>query len=75
MKDEVRRGDWITKPHWVPLARDASPLSYEDGGYDEETHSEKEYWWHCNNCDYEASRDMKPSYRFCPNCGADMKGV
>ena len=71
---EVWYGEWIEKEHWIPLPRDYE-VSYDsdyDDCYDEKTHSWKEKHWHCSCCDYEASRDTKPVYKYCPNCGAKM---
>lgn len=69
----IQRGEWIEKEHWVPLARDyeVSSVEYED--YDEKTHSMRKEYWHCSYCDYEASRDTKPQFKYCPNCGAKME--
>ena len=67
---EVRRGKWIQKEHLVPLARDCEPFDYDC--YDYTTHSENVKYWHCSHCDYEASRYMKPMYKYCPNCGTKM---
>lgn len=67
------RGEWIKKPHKVYLPRDCEPLLEEM--YNEADHSIIEYWWHCNQCDYEADRLSKPTFKFCPNCGARMKGI
>lgn len=71
------QGEWIKKPHKVYLPRDYEPdiIDYRDRQYNEEDHSIIEYWWHCNQCDYEADRWFKPTFNFCPNCGARMKGV
>lgn len=71
---EVVHGKWIKKEHWVPLAWDCV-VSYDsdyDDCYDEKTHSWKEKHWHCNCCDYEASRGIEPVHKYCPNCGAEM---
>lgn len=71
---EVRHGEWIEKEHWIPLPRDYE-VSYDsdyDDCYDEKTHSWKEKYWHCSRCSYEASRSLKPVYKYCPNCGAKM---
>lgn len=72
---EIVHGEWIEKEHWVPLSRDyeVSYDSYCDDYYDEKTHSWKEKYWHCSCCSYEASRFMKPVYKYCPNCGAKMR--
>ena len=72
---EVVHGEWIEKEHWVPLAQDCE-VSYDsdyDDCYDEKTHSWKEKYWHCNQCDYEASREIKPRHKYCPACGANMQ--
>ena len=69
---KVIHAKWEQKEHWVPLAWDASPWSYDKEEYDEKTHSQKELYWHCSNCGYEGSRDTKPLFKFCPNCGAEM---
>lgn len=66
------QGEWIQKPHKVYLPRDCEPLFEET--YNEADHSTIEYWWHCNQCDYEADRMSKPTFKFCPNCGCQMKG-
>ena len=29
--------------------------------------------WYCSFCDYAVDDDEKPSWNFCPNCGADMR--
>ena len=65
-------GEWIQKPHKVYLSRDCVPdfNDYHDRQYNEEDHSIVEYWWHCNQCDYEADRWFKPTFEFCPNCGS-----
>ena len=68
---EPKRGKWVKKEHLVPLARDAEPLNWEK--YDEKTHSELEEYWHCSECDYEADRHFRPSWNYCPNCGARME--
>lgn len=71
---KIQRGEWIEKEHWVPLPRDYE-VSYDedyDECYDEKTHSWKTKYWHCSCCDYEASRDMKPWFDYCPRCGAKM---
>lgn len=68
--EEVRRGKWIEREHWIPLARDCAPFDYDN--YDKETHSEKMKYWHCSQCDYEASRSIEPFYNYCPYCGAKM---
>ena len=69
------QGEWIKKPHKVYLPRDYEPdiIDYRDRQYNEEDHSIIQYWWHCNQCNYEADRWMKPTFNFCPNCGADMR--
>lgn len=69
------QGEWIKKPHKVYLPRDCEPdiIDYRDHQYNEEDHSIIQYWWHCNQCDYEASRLSKPTANFCPNCGARMR--
>ena len=69
---KVRRGKWIQKEHLVPLARDCESFDYDC--YDYTTHSENVKYWHCSHCDYEASRYMKPMYKYCPNCGTKMDG-
>lgn len=71
------QGEWVKKPHKVYLPRDyhADITDYHDRQYNEEDHSNIEYWWHCNQCDYEADRLLKPIFNFCPNCGAMMKGA
>lgn len=30
--------------------------------------------WYCSNCDYAIDDDEPPTWNFCPNCGADMRG-
>lgn len=67
------QGEWIQKPHKVYLPRDCEPLFEET--YNEADHSIIEYWWHCNHCDYEADSLSKPTFKFCPDCGARMKGA
>lgn len=69
--ESVKRGKWVKKKHLIPLAWDSSPFHWEN--YDEETHSEWKEYWHCSECDYEADRDMKPIFKYCPNCGARME--
>lgn len=35
------------------------------------------YMWFCSNCGHEVYQDTSrpyPSEKFCPNCGADMRG-
>lgn len=74
---EVWHGEWIEKEHWIPLPRDYE-VSYDsdyDDCYDEKTHSWKEKYWHCNCCNYEASRSMKPWFDYCPKCGVKMKKI
>ena len=68
----MKHGKWIEKPHWVPLPWDCLPSQV--GIYDKNTHSEQQMWWHCSCCDYEPSRTWKPSFKYCPNCGAKMDG-
>ena len=68
----VVHAHWMPKEHWVPLARDASPWSYDEDRYDYETHSQKELYWHCSNCDCIKSRIVKPVVPFCEQCGAKM---
>ena len=68
--EEVRHGKWVKKKHLIPLAWDSSPFILEN--YEEETHSEWKEYWHCSECDYEADRDMKPRFKYCPNCAAKM---
>lgn len=31
--------------------------------------------WYCSNCDYVVDDDEPPTWNFCPNCGARMKGA
>lgn len=31
--------------------------------------------WYCSNCDYVVDDDEQPTWNYCPNCGAHMKGV
>lgn len=71
------QGKWIEKPHKVYLPRDCEPdiNDYRDHQYNEEDHSIIQYWWHCNQCNYEADRWLKPTFNFCPNCGAQMRGI
>ena len=66
----VKHARWIQKEYWRPLAWDSSPLDWDN--YDEKTHSEKDFCWHCSNCDYERSRSVEPKDRYCSNCGAKM---
>ncbi len=68
--EPVRHAIWVQKEYWKPLAWDSSPLDWDN--YDEKTHSEKDFCWHCSDCDYERSRDVEPKDRYCPNCGAKM---
>lgn len=70
------QGEWIEKPHKVYLPRDYEPdiTDYHDRQYNEEDHSIIQHWWHCNQCDYEADRWTKPTFNYCPNCGARMNG-
>ena len=69
------QGEWIKKPHKVYLPRDYDPdiTDYNNRQYNEEDHSVVEYWWHCNQCDYETNRWSKPIFEFCPHCGAEME--
>lgn len=30
--------------------------------------------WYCSNCDYVVDDEEPPTWNFCPNCGADMRG-
>ena len=30
--------------------------------------------WYCSNCDYVVDDDEPPTWNYCPNCGADMRG-
>ena len=30
--------------------------------------------WYCSNCDYVVDDEEPPTWNFCPNCGARMKG-
>lgn len=69
--EEPKHGEWIKRPHRVPLPWDYPP-EWNDDSYNEKDHSIIEKWWHCNKCGYEASRSWKPIYNFCPNCGARM---
>lgn len=66
------QGEWIKMPHKEYLPWDCSG-EYENPTYDEKDHSVVEWRWHCSKCFYEMSRDGKPSYNFCPNCGANMR--
>lgn len=68
---ERKYGKWIKKKHLIPLAWDSSPFIWEN--YDEETHSEWKEYWNCSECGYEASRDMKPRFKYCPECGIEIK--
>ena len=69
----VIHAHWKEKGVWVPLARDASPWSYDEDRYDFETHSQKEFWWVCSNCDYKGDDCIKPEWiNYCPKCGAKM---
>lgn len=67
---ERKKGRWILKKKLVPLARDASPLNWDE--YDETTHSEWKELYYCSSCDYEAG-DFEGG-DFCSNCGASMRG-
>lgn len=31
--------------------------------------------WRCSECDCLVEEEREPLYKFCPNCGADMRGV
>ena len=31
--------------------------------------------WYCSNCDYAVDDEEPPTWNYCPNCGARMKGV
>ena len=71
----VVHGEWIKKPHWIPLPWDCEPsLSADPDDYDRETHSEKVMWWHCSCCGYSPDRGWKPHLNYCPICGAKMDG-
>ena len=73
---EQKKGEWVEKPHKVYLPRDyeADIKDYRDSQYNEEDHSIVQYWWHCSQCGYEADRWSKPTFNFCPSCGASMEG-
>ena len=66
---ERKRGKWILKKELVPLAWDCTPMDYDN--YDEETHCELKWFYHCSNCDWK-SGEFKGG-NFCTNCGADMR--
>ena len=34
---------------------------------------DKNYWWHCSNCKHSLTTPFKSKY--CPECGAKMKGI
>lgn len=31
--------------------------------------------WYCSNCDYVVDDDERPTWNYCPHCGAKMKGA
>ena len=37
-------------------------------------HDDTTYWYRCSNCEYEEHDNFTKHYRFCPHCGADMRG-
>ena len=65
-----KSGKWIKKEYWKPLPYDTEPLDYDN--YDEKTHSEKIYIYCCSECG-QAKGEIKPTDKFCPNCGAKME--
>ena len=68
---EVRHGRWIVTSKLHPLPWDTDPLDWDR--YDKKTHSEWEDYYECSEC-HNGEYDMKPQWRYCPNCGAVMDG-
>lgn len=69
---QPKMGKWIKKEYWKPLPYDTEPLDYDY--YDEKTHSEKIYLYCCSECGKDEG-EIKPTYKYCPNCGAKMQVV
>ena len=67
---QPKYGKWVKKEYWKPLPYDTAPLDYDC--YDEKTHSEKIYIYCCSECG-EDEGEIKPTDKFCPNCGAKMQ--
>lgn len=64
--------EWILVPSWEPLPKDVSPFSYDPEFYDEKTHSEKVFSFHCSHCGYDTDSLSKPLHKYCPECGAKI---
>lgn len=66
----------IVIPHNAELVTTADRPSGEwigeaDGYYNGELIYDT---WYCSNCDYVVDDEEPPTWNFCPNCGARMKG-
>lgn len=70
---EIKKGvgHWEPKEHWLPLPPNTELRYFQN--YNPITNSIKTHCWHCSECDYIGSKDTKPTWNFCPHCGADMR--
>ena len=76
--DSIRQQDQnvIVIPHNAELVTPADRPQGEwigeaDGYYNGELVYDT---WYCSNCDYVVDDEEPPTWNFCPNCGADMRG-
>ena len=65
----------IVIPHNAELVTDRPQgewIGEADGYYNGELIYDT---WYCSNCDYVVDDEEPPTWNFCPNCGADMRGA
>ena len=62
-EDELIKAEPVRHGRWVPLSYDGYTNGYPV--YDE---------WECSECHFRCNGEGEPQIKYCPNCGAKMRG-
>ena len=66
-----------TKPEWCPLSEVPERKTGEWIGTEYDGYADGNpvyYEWKCSECGCVIEEEGRPTYNYCPNCGADMRG-
>ena len=58
----------------IPDDYEIIPIERPQGEWLVVGHDDTTFWYRCSNCEYEEHDNFTKHYRFCPHCGADMRG-